>query len=187
MPPPDAISPDRFFSVWCKTAATREADLMGCWSGNNTGYTKIMREFLPAIAQELALELYNKDYYTLDAIFHRGKDEDNFRIFPDTYMYAKYIEIAFEHENSLRGSQVEMNKLQLFNTPLKVLVTYGNKPEQIEYLNTYASIIKSADIFHDISTLRKQLVIFGSCPEKTVIEWSGYVFVNGGFKELIAP
>lgn len=187
MPHPEAINPDRFFSAWRKAASTREADLIGCWSGNNTGYTKIMREFLPGIAQELALELYNKDYYTLDAIFYREKDSDNFRIFPDTYLYAKHIEIAFEHENPLRGSQVEMNKLQLFNAPLKVLVTYGNEPEQTEYLKTYASIIKAADIFNDISTLRKQLVIFGSCPARIKIEWNGYVYTEGGFRELSAP
>ena len=41
------------------------------------------------------------------------------------------------------------------------------------------SLIKSADVFNDVATLRQQLVILGT--PKTVREWRFYAYENGGF------
>ena len=79
-----------------------------------------------------------------------------------------------------------MNKLQLFNAPLKVLITYTQTElERKTYLDRYAKIIKWADIFNDFSTHRKQIVIFGSRDEdyKAVV-WHCYVYDKSGFEVL---
>jgi hypothetical protein len=72
-----------------------------------------------------------------------------------------------------------MNKLQLFNAPLKVLITYappGGATDSL--LRKYESIIKASDVFNDVATLRQQLVIIGT-PKST--EWRMYAYENDGF------
>jgi hypothetical protein len=132
-------------------------------------------------AGHLNLKIYNGDYYTLDAIFYDEKDVHNF---PEHTTYAKYIVIALEHENRLCGTQVEINKLQLFNAPLKVLITYSNDEKEKErYLEMFKNVIKDADVFGDISTSRKQLVVFGSC-DGTTTNWSFHVYRGGAFVRI---
>jgi hypothetical protein len=73
-----------------------------------------------------------------------------------------------------------MNKLQVFNAPLKVLITYsplGAASDSL--LKKYESIIKASDVFHDFATLRQLLVILGT--PKTVAEWRFYAYENDGF------
>jgi hypothetical protein len=73
-----------------------------------------------------------------------------------------------------------MNKLQSFNAPLKVLITYAPEgPASENLLRKYESLIKASDVFNDIATLRQQLVILGT--PKTVREWRFYAYENDGF------
>ena len=76
-----------------------------------------------------------------------------------------------------------MNKLQLINSPLKVLITYASTEWHQGYLKEYAEMIKAADVFMDISTQRKQLVVFGHEEEKR-ISWFFYQYGNGKFNEI---
>jgi hypothetical protein len=73
-----------------------------------------------------------------------------------------------------------MNKLQLFNAPLKVLITYAPAGAATEsLLRKYEKIIGASDVFHDVATLRQQLVIIGT--PKSVAEWRLYAYENDGF------
>jgi hypothetical protein len=117
--------------------------------------------------------VYSADYYTLVCIYYTERDTDHFS--PDT-TYAKYICIALEHENDIRGSAIEMNKLQLFNAPLKVLITYTqHASERAAYLESYTKILRGADIFGDFATHRRQLVVFGD-KQETTVNWRFYVY-----------
>jgi hypothetical protein len=73
-----------------------------------------------------------------------------------------------------------MNKLQSFNAPLKVLITYAAPGLASEtLLRKYESLIKASDVFNDVATLRQQLVILGT--PKTVLKWRFYAYENDGF------
>ena len=88
--------------------------------------------------------------------------------------------MAIEHENEASKAQETMNKLQLFNAPLKVLISYaavGTATDNL--LRKYENIIKASDVFNDVATLRQQLVILGT--PKTVAEWRFYAYENDGF------
>lgn len=136
-----------------------EAELLQHWT-NGKQYTSLMRSrVLPATARELDLQGYcEKDYYWLDAIFYEEKDTVHF---PDGQTYAKYVAVALEHENQPGTTAIEMNKLQLFNTPLKVLITYAAGVQSEALLARYARVVAEADVFSAFTTERKQLVVFG--------------------------
>jgi len=141
-------------------------------------YNYFMRATIyPRIGRQLGLQAWNKEYYTLDGMLYEERGTD------DTGKYASYanwISVAIEHENDAATAQETMNKLQLFNAPLKVLITYaplGNATESL--LHKYESIIKASDVFNDFATLRQQLVVLGT--PKTVAEWRFYAYENGGF------
>ena len=131
----------------------------------------------PRIARQLGLLAWNKEYYTLDGMFYEERGVD------DTGQYAAYanwISVAVEHENEAMKADETMNKLQLFNAPLKVLITYaadGSGTESL--LRKYENIIRASDVFNDVATLRQQLVILGT--PKTVGEWRFYAYENDGF------
>jgi hypothetical protein len=178
------ITPQKFLHAFALTTAQVHNELTDLWF-NSPLYTGIMRGVvLPRIAATLGLQSWSKDYYYLDTVFYREKDMLHF---PEHLTNVKYIEVALEHENVLSGTAQEMNKLQLFNAPLKVLITYDRTDSQrTEYLKKYEAIIHSADIFGDISTTRRQLVIFGRKPSEK-IEWSAYVYQNEGFTSEKLP
>ncbi|MBI3684463.1 MAG: hypothetical protein HY235_29155 [Acidobacteria bacterium] len=141
-------------------------------------FTKLMRsDIFPKIADRLGLRCYSRDYYTLDGIFYAETDTNHF---PSGTTYAKFISVALEHENNPVGTAVEMNKLQLFNSPLKVLITYpSNDDHGKELLDSYTEIVTEADAFDDIATLRRQLVIFGFQGESP--RWQGFAYVQRSF------
>ena len=93
--------------------------------------------------------------------------------------YANWVSVAIEHENDASRAQETMNKLQLFNAPLKVLITYaapGNASDSL--LRKYENIIRASDVFNDVATLRQQLVIIGT---PKAVEWRLYAYENDGF------
>src|SRR5277367_4240979 len=142
-------------------------------------YNYFMRSTIyPRIARHLGLLSWNKEYYTLDGMFYEERGMDDTGKFAT---YANWVSVAIEHENDASQAHETMNKLQLFNAPLKVLITYAAEGTASEsLLHRYEGIIKASDVFNDFATLRQQLVILGT-PKKTVGQWRFYAYEDGGF------
>ena len=178
------ISPDMFLSTFLEISNKHSQQLRDVWY-RTRDYTKLMRSVvLPDVADKLGVFCYNRDYYTLDAVFYQELDTQHFR---DGWTYVKYISVALEHENDPTGTAAEMNKLQLFNAPLKVLITYPNSASQAEeLLAKYGKIISESDIFGDIKTSRRQLVIFGvqAGGSDQPPAWQGYTYTGSGFEPI---
>src|SRR5271165_4100552 len=123
-------------------------------------YTYFMRSnIFPKIAKHLGLLAWNKDYYTLDGMFYEKRGTDDLGKFTT---YAKWISVALEHANKPTKTHEEINKLQMFNAPLKVLITYAAEGDESDLLlRKYEAVMSDSDVFNDIATLRQQLVIFG--------------------------
>jgi hypothetical protein len=131
----------------------------------------------PRVARQLGLLSWNKEYYTLDGMLYEERGVDNTGKYAT---YANWISVAIEHENDSSRAHEKMNKLQSFNAPLKVLITYVAEGAASEaLLRKYESLIKTSDVFNDVATLRQQLVILGT--PKTVREWRFYAYENDGF------
>jgi len=175
------ITPVEFRSSFVKAINAEQAGLIKQWARPLVDYTDFMRKvILPKVAINLELKSYGADYYTIDDIFYEDIDTEHFSKFST---YAKYIAIAVEHENEAQRSYEEMNKLQLINTPLKVLIVYSDKEDEIQnLLQGYVEIIRDADCFGDFSTLRRQLVIFGST--KSTKHWRFFQFEDSTMVEL---
>jgi hypothetical protein len=142
-------------------------------------YNYFMRSTIyPKIARHLGLLSWKKEYYTLDGMFYEERGVD------DTGKYATYanwISVAIEHQNDASSGHEAMNKLQLFNAPLKVLITYAAHGAATDsLLRRYESISRASDVFNDFATLRQQLVILGTTP-RTVGQWRFYAYEDGGF------
>jgi hypothetical protein len=141
-------------------------------------YTYFVRSSIfPKIAKHLGLLAWNKEYYTLEGMFYEERGTDNFGNYTP---YAKWISVALEHESKPSKTHEKINKLQMFNVPLKVLITYTAEGAETEsLLQRYESVMRDADIFNDTATARQQLVIFGT--PKTVQEWRFYAYESDGF------
>jgi len=176
------ITPQQFAAAFLQAASAAETEIIARWDGPLRDYTSLMfTTVFPAIAPHLGVECYSGDYFLLDCIYYAERDIEHFS--PNSY-YAKYLSVSLEHENNIAGTAVEMNKLQLFNTPLKVLITYAHLPsERALFLERYAKIVRAADVFGDFATFRRQLVIFGSSRE-AAIDWHFFVYEESGFQEI---
>ena len=141
-------------------------------------YAYFMRSnIFPKIARNLGLQAWNKNYYTLEAMFYEERGRDDAGKFTT---YAKWISVALEHAIKPGRTHEEINKLQVFNAPLKVLITYAAEgAETGELLRKYQTIIGDSDIFSDIATRRKQLLIVGT--PQTMRAWHFYVYESDGF------
>jgi len=175
------ITPQQFNAAFIAAASVAKDEVFGLFDDKKP-YTRLMFDrVLPDVAVRLGISIYNDCYYYLDSIFYTGLDHEHFA--PTSY-YAKHVSIALEHEHDVHGTAVEMNKLQLFNTPLKVLITYAQTVnERQRYLDRYHRIVREADVFGDFATLRRQLVIFGTSNESTV-NWHSFVYESSGFTPL---
>ncbi len=175
------ITPQQFRTAFLQVASAAQEECLGHWDVRPR-YTLYMREtILQRIAPLLGIQVYPWDYYTLDCVYFAERDTEYFGAQSN---YAKCLSIALEHENDIRGTAIEMNKLQLFNAPLKVLITYtACAVQRATYLEHYTKIVEAADIFGDFASLRRQLVIFGSRDDCTAY-WHFYVYEGGGFREL---
>ncbi len=175
------VTPQQFRSAFLQVASATQTECLAHWDAKRP-FTSHMRETIfPGIALLLGVQVYPWDYYTLDCVYFAERDIE---YFGEHSIYAKCLSIALEHENNIRGTAVEMNKLQLFNAPLKVLITYADSESQrVSYLEHYKKIVQAADIFGDFATLRRQLVIFGS-RDNCAAYWHFYVYEESGFREL---
>jgi len=141
-------------------------------------YTYFMRSTIfPRIAKHLGLLAWNKEYYALDCVFYEERATDDFGNYTT---FAKWISVALEHETKPSKTQEKINKLQMINVPLKVLISYAAEGAEADsLLQKYEAVMSDADVFNDIAALRQQLVIFGT--PKTMREWIFYVYEDDGF------
>jgi hypothetical protein len=175
-------SPEAFFKAFLEVGSEQGQSLDQSWPKSKDLTKLMLLEIFPRIAAKLGLRCYGRDYYTLDCIFYVENDTKHFR--SDT-TYAKYIAVAIEHENDAGTTAEEMNKLQLFSTPLRVLITYPwSATHASKLLERYAGIIRESDIFSDVTTLRRQLVIFGYRAEAPY--WQAFAFSEGSWQPLQA-
>lgn len=174
-------SPIDFYSTFQNVVTAEAPGLIQCWTLPGEFTTMMLSRIFPRVAGQMGLKCYSRDYYTLDSVFYHEKDEKHF--WPEA-TYVKYISVAIEHENTPGGTAAEMNKLQLFSSPLKVLVMYptGSQPAA-KLLAEYEDIIADADVFDDIGTLRRQLVLFGFLVEG-VPRWEAYAYEPHQFVRL---
>jgi hypothetical protein len=177
------ISPREFRNAYVAVMQSERDGFRTAVGFETKSYNYFMRSTIyPRIARHLGLLAWNKEYYTLDGMFYEERGLD------DTGKYASYanwITVAVEHENDSTKADEAMNKLQLFNAPLKVLITYAANGTATEsLLRKYESLIKASDVFNDVATLRQQLVVLGT--PKTMAEWRFYVYENDGFVLMLA-
>ena len=131
----------------------------------------------PRVARQMGLLSWNKEYYTLDGMLYEERGVDQTGKYAT---YANWISVAIEHENESSRAHEKINKLQSFNAPLKVLITYAAEgPATEALLRNYEHLIKISDVFNDVATLRQQLIILGT--PRTVLEWRFYAYENDGF------
>jgi hypothetical protein len=185
-PPSDAafvstmkkITPREFRNAFVAVMKAEQNSVRTAASFEAKSYTYFMRSnIFPKIARHLGLLAWNKEYYGLYSMFYEERGRDNFGKYTT---YAKWVSVALEHANRPAKTYEEINKLQMFNAALKVLITYAAEgAESDSLLRTYEAVIGESDVFNDIATLRQQLVILGT--PKTLRDWRFYVYENDGF------
>jgi hypothetical protein len=141
-------------------------------------YNYFMRATIyPKIAKHLNLLSWNKEYYTLNGMFYEERGTDNFGNYT---AFAKWVSVAIEHENNGLKALETINKLQSFNAPLKVLITYAAEGADTDsLLRKYEKVMGEADVLNDFATLRQQLLILGT--PKTIKKWRFYAYESDGF------
>jgi hypothetical protein len=172
------ITPREFSDAFVAVMKAERNSLRTAAGFEAKSYTYFMRSnIFPKIARHLGLLAWNKEYYALDGMFYEERGRDNFGKYTT---YAKWISVALEHAYKPARTYEEINKLQMFNAPLKVLITYAAEgAEEDALLRKYESVISESDVFNDVATLRQQLVILGT--SKAHQEWRFYTYENDGF------
>jgi hypothetical protein len=172
------VSPRDFRDAFLAVMEAERDEFKTATGFETKSYNYFMRSHIyPRIARHLRLLCWKQEYYTLDGMLYEERGTD------DTGRYATYanwISVAIEHENEASRAHETMNKLQLFNAPLKVLITYvAEGPATDALLRKYESIISASDVFKDVATLRQQLVILGN--PRRAGPWRFYAYENEGF------
>lgn len=181
----EPVTPERFRAAFLRAIASLQPKLQVAWRRDWRSYTDFIRDrLLPTVSNDLKVKSYCRDYYTLDTVFFHEQDTT---YFPKDKTYAKYIEVAIEHENDAKSSATEMNKLQLFNARLRVLIVYTREGEETENrIRCYNEIIAGADLFKEVAERRQQIVIFGKSertdelPPSRPEDWRFYVYEQDG-------
>lgn len=177
------VTPKKFKSAFLQVVSAYQDRILDLWR-EPKDFTNLMmgdnktNGVIGNIANKLGLQ-YHEEYWSIDCVFFKKRDSKNFK--PGTF--AEYLAVALEHENYIKTSTIELNKLSILNTPLKVLITYPTYPidkTAKDYLSSYADILTNADIFSDFSSLRKHLIVFG-VKEKNNVSWTFYQYLNGKF------
>ena len=172
------ITPRDFRNAFVAVMKSERDNFQAATGFETKSYNYFMRSSIyPRIARHLGLLCWTKEYHTLDGMLYEERGVDGTGKYAT---YANWISVAIEHENDAARADETMNKLQMFNAPLKVLITYAASGAATDaLLRKYESIIGASDVFHDIATLRQQLVVLGT--PKTVAEWRFYAYENDGF------
>lgn len=187
------ISPEEFVSTFNSVVHGRMAKIIKLWDHKYAKeYTHLFLDPEQGILQEVArtFELnYRREYRRLDAVFFESQDG---RHFSRQKNMPSFLTVAIEHESGARGSHDEVNKLSLTaNAPLKVLITYPTLSSSSQYnedrlLSTYAEIAQDADIFRDLSSSRRLVVVFGN-NNGADISWRYFVYADGHFVPMETP
>jgi hypothetical protein len=177
------ITPREFRNAFVAVMQSEHDSFRTAVGFETKSYNFFMRTTIyPRVARQLGLQSWNKEYYTLDGMLYEERGVDATGKYAT---YANWISVAIEHENDSARAHENMNKLQSFNAPLKVLITYATDgPASETLLRKYENLIKSSDVFNDVATLRQQLVILGT--PKTVREWRFYAYENDGFVLMLS-
>lgn len=144
---------------------------------NNKNFTKCIKgnndSILSIIAKRLNINVYEGDYYSIDAVFYKSDDLCP-NIKPGTFWFRNIL-IAFEHENNFKsGLYQEMCHLVITNSELKVLVTYPDSEEKgEEELEKFSQIIKGNRKEFEFSANEEILVIYGY---ESDFSWDGYLY-----------
>jgi hypothetical protein len=172
------IMPRDFRNAFAEVLKAEHANVRMAAGFEPKSFTYYMRSSIfPRIARHLGLMAWNREFYALDGMFYEERGRDNTGKYA---AYPKWISVALEHPTRPEKSHEEINRLQLYNASLKVLITYAAEGEESEsLLQKYETVISEADVFNDVATLRQQLVIFGT--PKTLREWRYYVYEEDGF------
>jgi hypothetical protein len=172
------ITPREFRNAFVAVMKSEQGSMRTAAGFEAKSYAYFMRSnIFPKIARHLGLLAWNKEYYSLDGMFYEERGRDNSGKYTT---YAKWISVGLAHVNRPANSHEEINRLQMFNAPLKVLITYAaDGAESDALLRKYEVIIGESDVFNDIATLRQQLVILGT--PKTLREWRYHVYESDGF------
>ena len=173
----------KFQKIYLEVVEPNTDKIISVWN-NSKNFTQIMVNGNNSIIRQIADKLHLKcktEYWSIDAVLYE-KTHDQY--YNKNSIFAQYLNIAIEHENNANTAHEEINKLSLFNAPLKVLITYSNILSRTErLLGDFADIIKKADIFSDFSSLKKQLVIIGYIKRKK-LNWDFYIYKDKGFIPL---
>lgn len=177
------VSPREFRNAFMAVMKTEHASFRTAVGFEQKSYAYFMRShMLPRVARQLGLLTWNKEYHGIESAFYEERGVDNFG---NHTSYAKWITVAVEHEREAPKTPERVNKMQLFNVPLKVLITYAAEGEDTDaLLRKYTGVIGGADVFQDIATLRQQLVIVGT--PKTMRDWRFYVYESDGFVLMLS-
>ena len=176
---PRIVSPEEFTAHFLEVAKSREPAIKAAWS-DGPGLTLLALNekngLLATVAQRLNLQCC-REYYGIDFVMCEQLDTDHF---PPTkgWWVAERIGVAIEHENRVWGATQEMNRLAIYNAPLKVLITYPWKEDASGYLAAYAKILERADTFGDFTSKRRHLVLLASWRSNHV-SWESYVYRRG--------
>ncbi len=172
----NTIKAKAFYEAWFKSVKGQEKKMLELWK-NPTEFTKFIKgddeSILSKVAQEIELEVYQQDYYSIDSIFYLKED---LIVNPmRAKFWFKRIRIAFEHENQFdRGVLEELSHLLILNSELRVLVIYPNDTPW-DALKEYHEIIKSVDNNNEILISGGFLII---CGYENKFEWEGFIY-NG--------
>lgn len=175
------VSTRIFFEIWKNVVLINSQRLKDNWQNANKFTSLIKGEensILSSIGKILNLEVYESDYYSLDAIFY-DKDDLCPKIKENTF-WLRNIKIAFEHENAFNLKLCEeISHLIITNCDLRVLVTYPNSEEEGEEILVYFSdIIKGNRKEKEFSENEEILVIFGY---ESDFVWNGYIYNTNGW------
>jgi len=180
------VSPEDFARTFQKVVNHRKKAIKGLWDNQDAkAYTTLFVDREVGILREVCERLglkYATPWWTIDAIYYEAADVENF---PVAWRMAKHLCVAIEHENNVGRSHYEINKLSLFNAPLKVLIAYpsrdtGKHAESI-VLSRYARILRDADIFRNFELKLRQLVTFGSRDQNGDPVWRHHLYDGNDF------
>jgi hypothetical protein len=185
------VSPEEFDEAFRRAEKSFKARIASTylytrdWTDLVLGCSDDEQCVLAETARRLKLE-YCREYYRLDAVMYEKLDSSHFDT--DYWLAAEQLAVVIEHENHAGGANREMNKLTIYNSPLKVLFIYPSSSGSVTAaeacLGRYAEIARRADIFSDFTTLRRHLVILGSAADDDSMEWNSYVYKLGEFVPL---
>ena len=172
------ITPREFRNAFMAVMKAEQTEFRTALGFEPKSFSYFMRSnIFPKIAKHLGLLAWNKEYYSLEGMFYEERGTDASGRYAS---FAKWMSVALEHSARPSRHCEEINKLQMYNAALKVLITYAAEGAETDaLLRSYEGIIREADVLEDVATVRQQLVILGT--PKTARDWHFYVYENGGF------